>query len=121
MDEQEFYDRVESRASFESGSEALTITHATLEAFSERISEGQAHDLTDDLPRPIAESLTHHHGDPASSRWRRSSSGSRATTRSTPTSRRATNGSPRCSERLPRRPAGGSRICEPNFRASSRS
>ncbi|MFC7006527.1 DUF2267 domain-containing protein [Halalkalicoccus salilacus] len=50
MDEQEFYDRVESRASFESGSEALTITHATLEAFSERISEGQAHDLTDDLP-----------------------------------------------------------------------
>lgn len=65
MDEQEFYDRVESRASFESGGEALAITHATLEAFSERISEGQARDLTDDLPRPIAESLTHHHGNPA--------------------------------------------------------
>lgn len=65
MDEQEFYDRVESRASFESEGEALAITHATLEAFSERISEGQARDLTDDLPRPIAESLTHHHGNPA--------------------------------------------------------
>lgn len=65
MEEQEFYDRVESRASFESEGEALAITHATLEAFSERISEGQARDLTDDLPRPIAESLTHHHGNPA--------------------------------------------------------
>jgi uncharacterized protein (DUF2267 family) len=65
MEEQEFYDRVASRASFESEGEALAITHATLEAFSERISEGQARDLTDDLPRPIAESLTHHHGNPA--------------------------------------------------------
>lgn len=65
MEEQEFYDRVESRASFESEGEALAITHATLEAFSERISEGQARNLTDDLPRPIAESLTHHHGNPA--------------------------------------------------------
>lgn len=65
MDEQEFYDRVESRASFESEGEALAITHATLEAFSERISEGQARDMADDLPRPIAESLTHHHGNPA--------------------------------------------------------
>lgn len=65
MEEQEFYDRVESRASFESEGEALAITHATLEAFSERISEGQARDMTDDLPRPIAESLTHHHGNPA--------------------------------------------------------
>lgn len=65
MEEQEFYDRVERRASFESEGEALAITHATLEAFSERISEGQARDLTDDLPRPIAESLTHHHGNPA--------------------------------------------------------
>lgn len=45
MDEQEFYDRVERRASFE--------------------SEGEARDLADDLPRPIAESLTHHHGNPA--------------------------------------------------------
>lgn len=65
MDESEFYDRVEERTEFESEGEALAITHATLEAFSERISEGQARDLADDLPRPIAESLTHHHGNPA--------------------------------------------------------
>jgi uncharacterized protein (DUF2267 family) len=65
MDEAEFYDRVEERAEFESEGEALAITHATLEAFSERISEGQARDLTEELPRPIAESLTHHHGNPA--------------------------------------------------------
>lgn len=65
MAEREFYDPVESRASFGSEDEALAITHATLEAFSECLSEGQARDLTDDLPRPIAESLTHHHGNPA--------------------------------------------------------
>lgn len=65
MDESEFYDEVENRAAFESEGEALAITHATLEAFSERISEGQARDLSEGLPRPIAESLTHHHGNPA--------------------------------------------------------
>lgn len=65
MDEAEFYDRVEGRAEFESEDEVLSITHATLEAFSERISEGQARDVADGLPRPIAESLTHHHGNPA--------------------------------------------------------
>lgn len=65
MDESEFYDRVRDRASFENEGEALAITHATLEAFSERISEGQARDLSEELPRPIAESLIHHHGNPA--------------------------------------------------------
>ena len=65
MDEQEFYDRVQDRASFDDEGEVLSITHATLEAFSERISEGQARDMADGLPRPIAESLTHHHGNPA--------------------------------------------------------
>lgn len=64
MDESEFYDRVEERAEFEE-SEVLPITHATLRILSERISEGQARDMADDLPRPIAESLTHHHGNPA--------------------------------------------------------
>ncbi|MDL5361845.1 DUF2267 domain-containing protein [Halalkalicoccus sp. NIPERK01] len=64
MDEAEFYDRVESSAEFDEG-ESLAITHATLEVLSERIGEGQARDMAERLPRPIAESLTHHHGDPA--------------------------------------------------------
>lgn len=64
MDENAFYDRVEERAEFEE-SEVLPITHATLRTFSERVSEGQARDMADGLPRPIAESLTHHHGNPA--------------------------------------------------------
>lgn len=64
MDEAAFYDRVESRAEFEEG-ELLAITHATLEVLSERIGEGQARDMAEHLPQPIAESLTHHPGDPA--------------------------------------------------------
>ncbi|MEM4782629.1 MAG: DUF2267 domain-containing protein, partial [Halalkalicoccus sp.] len=64
MDEAEFYDRVESRAEFDER-EALAFTHATLQVLSERISEGQARDMGGSLPDPIAESLTHHHGDPA--------------------------------------------------------
>lgn len=65
MDEDEFYDRIESRAEFGSEDEVLSITHATLRTLSERISEGQARDMADGQPRAIAESLTHHHGNPA--------------------------------------------------------
>lgn len=64
MDEHAFYEQAQDRADFADEEGAISITHATLQTLSQRVSEEQARDLAEHLADPLGDSLTHSHGDP---------------------------------------------------------
>lgn len=57
MNEQEFLDAVRRDAPIESADDARAIADAVLETLGERVTDGAAADLADQLPPPLGESL----------------------------------------------------------------
>ena len=58
MDETEFFDTVARRADLGSTEDARDATYATLRAFGEHVSRGQAEEIADELPDELAEIVT---------------------------------------------------------------
>lgn len=58
MDETEFFETVAQRGDLESTEAARGATDATLRAFGEHVSRGQAENVADELPDGLAEAMT---------------------------------------------------------------
>ena len=58
MDETQLFDAVAQRANLDSAEDGRDATYATLRAFGEHVSQGQAEELAADLPDDLAEVVT---------------------------------------------------------------